>query len=78
MASTYVNLRDGSQDIELQEARLRFKNDKDVDVTYRMAVRATASSNGLMELALACPGSLATESDLWLELTDGVSMMDAS
>lgn len=78
MASTYVNLRDGSQDIELQEAQLRFKNDKDVDVTYRMAVRATASSNGLMELALACPGSLATESELWLELTDGVSMIDAS
>ncbi|MGM9473786.1 hypothetical protein ACS5PJ_17500 [Pseudarthrobacter sp. YS3] len=76
-ASTYVSLRDGGQDIELQEARLRFKNDKDVDVTYRMAVRATASSNGLMELALACPGSLATEAELWLELTDGVRMVDA-
>jgi hypothetical protein len=76
-ASTYVSLREGGQDIELQEARLRFKNDKDVDVTYRMAVRATASSNGLMELALACPGSLATESELWQELTDGVRMVDA-
>ena len=42
-----------------------------------MAVRATASSNGLMELALACPGSLATESELWQELTDGVRMVDA-
>jgi hypothetical protein len=52
-------------------------NDKDIDVTYRMAVRATASSNGLMELALACPGSMTTESDLWLELTDGMSMVDA-
>lgn len=71
-ALTYVNLRDGSQ-----EAELRFKNDKDIDVTYRMAVRATASSNGLMDLALACPGSLATESELWLELTDRVSMVDA-
>jgi hypothetical protein len=76
-ASTYVNLRNGDQDIELQEAELRFKNDKDIDVTYRMAVRATASSNGLMELALACPGSLSTESDLWLELTDAVSIVDA-
>ena len=42
-----------------------------------MAMRATASSNGLMELALACPGSLTTESDLWLELTDAVSIVDA-
>lgn len=77
-ASTYVNLRDGSQDIELQEAELRFKNDKDADVVYRMAVRATASSSGLMELALACPGSLDTESELWTELTDRVSMVDAA
>ncbi len=76
-ASTYVNLRDGSQDIELQEAELRFKNDKDVDVVYRMAVRATSSSNGLMELALACPGSMITEPELWTELTDSVSMVDA-
>ncbi len=76
-ASTYVQLRGGNSDIELQEAELRFKNDKDIDVTYRMAVRATASSNGLMELALACPGSLATEPELWLELTDAVSMVDA-
>lgn len=56
-ASTYVNLRDGDKDIELQEAELRFKNDKDINVTYRMAVRATASSNGLMELAWPAPAA---------------------
>lgn len=60
-----------------QEAELRFKNDKDIDVVYRMAVRATASSDGLMELALACPGSMTTESELWLELTDRVTIADA-
>jgi hypothetical protein len=76
-ASTYVKLRDGSKDIELQEAELRFKNDKDVAVSYRMAVRAT-SGNGLMELALACPGSMSSEYELWLELTDRMSMVDAA
>jgi hypothetical protein len=75
--STYVNLRDGSKDIELQEAELRFKNSNNADVVYRMAVRAT-SGNGLMELALACPGSLASEYELWLELTDRVSMVDGA
>lgn len=76
--SVYVDLRDGSQDIELQEAELRFKNDNEADVVYRMAVRATTSSSGLMELALACPGSLDTELELWLDLTDRVSMTDAA
>ena len=76
-ASTYVKLRGGSKDIELQEAELRFKNSKDADVVYRMAVRATGG-NGLMELALACPGSMSSEHDLWRELTDQVSMVDAA
>lgn len=76
--SVYVDLRDGSQEIELQEAELRFKNDNDADVVYRMAVRATTGSSGLMELALACPGSLDTELELWLDLTDRVSMVDAA
>jgi hypothetical protein len=76
-ASTYVKLRDGSKDIELQEAELRFKNSKDADVVYRMAVRATGG-NGLMELALACPGSMTSEHDLWRELTGQVSMVDAA
>jgi hypothetical protein len=76
-SSTYVKLRDGSKDIELQEAELRFKNSNDADVIYRMAVRATAG-NGLMELALACPGGMASESILWRELTDSVSMVDAA
>ena len=31
-----------------------------------------------MELALACPGGLASEYELWLELTDRVSMVDAA
>lgn len=61
-ASTYVNLRD---------------HNKDIDVVYRIAVRATAGSNGLMELALACPGGMTTESDLLLELTDGMSTVYA-
>ena len=76
--SVYVKLRDGSQDIEMQEAELRFKNDKDADVVYRMAVRATTTGNGLMELALACPGGMTTEPELWTELTDRVSMADAA
>ncbi|MDR6413328.1 hypothetical protein [Pseudarthrobacter sulfonivorans] len=72
--SRYVNLRDGSQEIEMQEAELRFKNDSDADVVYLMAVRATSSTNGLMELALACPAG--TSEEVWLELTDRVSMVD--
>ncbi|TAP45180.1 hypothetical protein [Arthrobacter sp. S39] len=76
--SVYVGLRDGSKDIELQEAELRFKNDNNADVVYRMAMRATTGSSGLMELALACPGGVADEGALWLELTDRVSMVDAA
>jgi hypothetical protein len=74
----YVDLRDGGKDIELQEAELRFKNNNEANVVYRMAVRATTGSSGLMELALACPGSLDTELELWLDLTDRVSMVDAA
>lgn len=76
--SVYVNLRDGSKDIELQEAELRFKNDNNADVVYRLALRATTSSDGLMELALACPGGMEDESALWQDLTDRVSMVDAA
>jgi hypothetical protein len=42
-----------------------------------MAVPATTSRNGLMELVSAYPGSMTTESDLRLELTDGIIMVDA-
>ena len=76
--SVYADLRDGSKDIELQEAQLRFKNDNNADVVYRLAMRATTSSSGLMELALACPGGMADEGALWLELNDRVSMVDAA
>lgn len=76
--SLYVNLRNGGKEIELQEAELRFKNDNDADVVYRMAVRATTSSDGLMELALACPGGMDDESALWRDLTGRVSMVDAA
>lgn len=74
--SLYVTLRDGEEKIEMQEAELRFKNGSGADVIYRMAVRATSSSNGLMELALACPADLVSELQLWVDLTDRVSMMD--
>jgi hypothetical protein len=76
-ASTYVKLREGMNEIEPQEAELRFKNAKDADVIYRMALRATPGSDGLMELGLACPASLSTESTLWSDLTDRVAMVDA-
>ena len=76
--SVYVALRDGSGDIEMREAELRFKNGNDADVAYRMAVRATSSSSGLMELALACPAGLQTEEILWWDLTDRVTMVDAA
>lgn len=76
--SVYVNLRDGSKEIELQEAELRFKNDNNADVVYRMAVRAATSSDGLMELRLACPGGMEEESALWQDLTDRVSMVDSA
>ncbi|MGK3958122.1 hypothetical protein ACLKOZ_18245 [Arthrobacter sp. R4] len=41
-------------------------------------MRATTSSDGLMELALACPGGMEDESELWQDLTDRVSMVDAA
>jgi hypothetical protein len=74
----YVGFRDGSQDIQMQVVVLRYKNDKDVDVVYRMAVRATNSSSGLMELAMSCPSDLPTEYGVWQELTDRVTMVDAT
>jgi transposase len=63
----------------LQDSGFGPVNDKDVDITYRMAVPATAADNGLMELALSCLGSMATaaETSLWLDLTDPISMVDA-
>ena len=57
-----VMLRDGETEIRMQAAELRFKTAKDADVIYRMALRATPGSDGLMELRLACPASLSTES----------------
>lgn len=75
---TYVDFRDGSRRIQMQEAALRFKNDTDADVIYRMAVRATNSSNGLMGLAMACPSELPTELGLWQKLTDRVAIVDAT
>ncbi|MDV8146999.1 hypothetical protein [Arthrobacter sp. B10-11] len=75
--SLYAKLRNADGHvIELQEAELRFKNKSDVDLVVRLAVRAVASSNGLMELDLACPANMPTESDLWMELTDSVTMVD--
>ncbi|QCO99616.1 hypothetical protein FCN77_20270 [Arthrobacter sp. 24S4-2] len=62
--------------IELQEAELRFKNRSDVDLVYRMAVRSMPAGDGLMELTLACPANMPTESDLWTELTDSVILAD--
>ncbi|MEJ1178658.1 MULTISPECIES: hypothetical protein [unclassified Pseudarthrobacter] len=75
--SVYVALRDGTGDIEMREAELQFKNDYNADVTYRMAVRATSSSSGLLELSLACPTGLQTEEILWWDLTDRVTVVDA-
>ena len=75
--SLYTKLRNADGHvIELQEAELRFKNKSNVDLVYRMAVRAMPSGNGLMELDLACPANLPTESELWTELTDSVTMID--
>jgi hypothetical protein len=61
----------------MREAELRFKNDNNADVSYLMAVRATSSSSGLMELALACPAGLETKDILWFDLTDRVAVVDA-
>ena len=75
--SLYTKLRNADgHGIELQEAELRFTNKSNVDLVYRIAVRAMPSGNGLMELDLACPASLPTESELWSELTDSVTMTD--
>lgn len=74
----YVAFRDGSRKIQMQEVALRYKDDRDADVIHRMAVRATDSSNGLMELAMACPSNLPTELGLWQDLTDRVAMVDAT
>lgn len=75
--SLYTKLRNADgHGIELQEAELRFKNKNDVDLVFRMAVRSMPAGNGLMELTLACPANLPTESELWWELTDTVTMTD--
>lgn len=75
--SLYTKLRNADgRVIEMQEAELRFKNKSDVDVVYRIAVRSMPAGDGLMELILACPSDLSTESDLWMELTDSVTMVD--
>lgn len=75
--SLYVKLRDDGREIEMQQAELRFKNDSDADVVYRLAVRTTTSSNGLMELALACPAGMDYDYGLWLELAERVTMVEA-
>ena len=76
--SLYTKLRNAADGrvIEMQEAELRFKNKSDVDVVYRIAVRSMPAGDGLMELILACPANLPTEPDLWMELTDSVTMVD--
>ncbi|MDN4645130.1 hypothetical protein [Arthrobacter sp. PsM3] len=75
--STYTKLRTSAgTKIELQEAELRFKNKSNTELVYRIAVRSMPSGNGLMELNLACPASLPTESDLWTELKDSLTMVD--
>jgi hypothetical protein len=75
--SLYTKLRNADgRVIEMQEAELRFKNKSDVDVVYRIAVRSMPAGDGLMELILACPADLPTEPDLWMELTDSVTMVD--
>jgi hypothetical protein len=75
--SLYTKLRNADgRVIEMQEAELRFKNKSDVDVVYRIALRSMPAGDGLMELILACPADLPTEPDLWMELTDSVTMVD--
>jgi hypothetical protein len=77
-SSAYIKLRDDSTEIELQKAELRFKNKNNADVVYLMALRATPSSDGLMEVGLACPGGMIGASSLWYELVERVTMTDAS
>ncbi|MDQ0078466.1 hypothetical protein [Arthrobacter oryzae] len=75
--SLYAKLRNADgRVIELQEAEMRFKNKSDVDLVVRLALRAVPSANALMELDLACPANLPTESDVWMELADSVTMVD--
>ena len=75
---TFVDFRDGSRRIQMQEVALRYKDGQEADVIHRMAVRATNTSNGLMALTMACPSDLPTELGLWQQLTDRVAMVDAS
>lgn len=75
--SLYAKLRNADgRVIELQEAELRFKNKIDLDLVVHLAVRAMPSGSGLMELDLACPANMPTESDVWTELTGSVTMVD--
>lgn len=75
--SLYTKLRNADgRTIELQEAELQFKNKSNVDLVYRMAIRSMPAGDGLMELILVCPASLPTESEVWTELTDSVTMVD--
>ena len=75
--SVYAKLRNDDGDvIELQEAELRFKNRKNVDVVFRIALRSMPGSNGLMELTQACPASAPSEDLVWSENTDSVTMRD--
>lgn len=75
--SVYTKLRnDQGATIELQEAELRFKNRKNVDLVYRIALRSMPGSDGLMELTQACPASVDDEDLLWSENTRSVTMVD--
>jgi len=75
--SVYAKLRNGDGAvIELQEAELRFKNRKDVDLVFRIALRSMPGSDGLMELTQACPASVDDEDLLWSENTGSVTMTD--
>lgn len=71
-----VKLRDGTRTLKCWK-QTHFKNNNDVYVVYRVAVRAT-SSEGLMELAVACPGDLDTESEPWTVRPDGGRCRTAS
>jgi hypothetical protein len=75
--SVYAKLRnDDGAVIELQGAELRFKNRKNVDVVFRIALRSMPGSDGLMELTQACPASAPAEDLVWSENTDSVTMKD--
>jgi hypothetical protein len=75
--SVYAKLRnDDGAVIELREAELRFKNRKDVDLVFRIALRSMPGSDGLMELTQACPASVDDEDLLWSGNTGSVTMTD--